>query len=272
MADQFDSEIQKTSLQNWKLVLSYDGTDFHGWQVQPGLKTIQGALSKALQHISGENILPQGSGRTDAGVHAEAQVTSFMMAAPLPPENLRRALNRVLPDSIRVLDASHVPPDFHARYSAIAKTYAYRILLCPEDASPCPPTLARFWMPVRREVDTAAMHQAAATVLGEHDFASFAAVDPDLSQRNEPDSEESRSTIRTIHHSAWTLDENRFIYTVRGNGFLHHMVRNLVGTFLDVGYGRIAASDIAKILAAKNRSSAGPTAPARGLWLMQVEY
>jgi tRNA pseudouridine38-40 synthase len=255
--------------QNWKLVLGYDGTDFHGWQVQPGLPTVQSALARAIADITGETVLPQGSGRTDAGVHAEGQVANFALRAPLPEENMRRALNRALPDSIRVVRAEVVPAEFHARHSAKAKTYEYRILLCPEDIPPCPPAMARYWLPVWRAIDIAAMKIAAASVVGEHDFASFAASDPDATERI---SNEVKSAIRTIFSSAWEQDAEKLIYTVRGNGFLHHMVRNLVGTFLDIGYGRIKANDMNAILCARDRSKAGPTAPARGLWLMNVEY
>jgi tRNA pseudouridine38-40 synthase len=259
-----------TSSQNWKLSLAYDGTDFNGWQVQPGMPTIQGELSAALYRISGERVLPQGSGRTDAGVHAEAQIATFPLAAPLPAANLRRALNRTLPDSIRVLEAQPVAPDFHARHSAIAKTYKYRILLCPEEIAVCPPSLARFWLPISRELNIKAMQQATAEVIGQHDFATFAASDPDLTQRNHP--ELPLNTTRTIFQSEWQHHDAQLVYTIRGNGFLHHMVRNLVGTFLDIGYGRFAPDSLPRILAAADRTAAGPTAPARGLTLISVEY
>jgi tRNA pseudouridine38-40 synthase len=257
--------------QNWKLILAYDGTDYHGWQIQPDRATIQGTLSDAIKRICGESVLPQGSGRTDAGVHAEAQVASFALSAPLPAQNLRRALNRTLPDSIRILEAIPVDATFHARHSSIAKTYEYRILLCPEEGTVCPPTLARFWLPVRQTLDIVGMQQAVGYILGQHDFASFAASDPDLSNRTDPPDTGS-DTIRTIFHSEWQQQDDRLIYTVRGNGFLHHMVRNLVGTFLEVGHGRIPAASLPEVLAACNRSAAGPTAPARGLVLTKVEY
>jgi len=253
---------------NWKLTLAYDGTDFHGWQVQPGHLTIQGELAAAIERITGERVLPQGSGRTDAGVHARAQVASCELAAPIPPENLHRALNRTLPAAIRMLGAEHAQPDFHARHSVRAKTYEYRIYR----GEICPPWAARYVYALHWPLDVEKMRRAAALVLGEHDFTSFAATDPDLSARqSEPDA--PPNNIRTIFSSEWAEESgDLLIYTVRGNGFLHHMVRNLVGTFLDAGRQHIAPEDITTILQQKSRAAAGPTAPARGLWLDYVEY
>ncbi len=276
----------------WKLTLAYDGTDFHGWQIQPGLLTIQGILSAAITSITGEQVLPQGSGRTDAGVHALGQTASFALQAPIPAENLVRALNRVLPPAIRVLAAEPVLPGFHARHSAMEKTYQYRIFSAQAGAI-CPPFLARFVHVCPWPLDVDAMHHAAQLVLGEHDFTSFAAADPDRSARDAalnaapaPDGSlhgPLRSgNIRTIFESGWTRSPADAAltpeplpllgYTVRGNGFLHHMVRNLVGTFLEVGRGRLAPGDVTGILAARDRSQAGPTAPASGLFLLRVGY
>ena len=253
---------------NWKLTLAYDGTDYHGWQVQPGHSTIQGELADAIERITGERVLPQGSGRTDAGVHARAQVASCELAAPIPPENFHRALNRTLSAAIRVLGAEHAPPDFHARHSVRAKTYEYRIYR----GEICPPWTARYVYALHWPLDVERMRRAAALVLGQHDFTSFAATDPDLSARqSEPDA--PPNNIRTIFSSEWAEESgDLLIYTVRGNGFLHHMVRNLVGTFLDAGRQHIAPEDITTILQQKSRAAAGPTAPARGLWLDCVEY
>lgn len=257
---------------NWKLTLAYDGTDFHGWQVQPGLITIQSELASAIQRITGEWVLPQGSGRTDAGVHARAQVASFEMAAPIPPENLQRALNRTLPSAIRILSAGHAAPGFHARHSVRAKTYEYRIFR----GETCPPWTARYVYALHWPLDLEKMRQAAALVVGEHDFTSFAASDPDLAHRQPPGAPASGDSplgnVRTIFSSCWTEEAGLLIYKVRGNGFLHHMVRNLVGTFLDAGRGRIAPDNITAILALRSRSAAGATAPARGLFLDSVEY
>jgi tRNA pseudouridine38-40 synthase len=252
-------------------------------------------LQAALGRVTGESPLPQGSGRTDAGVHALAQVASFTLRAPIPPENLHRALNRTLPQSISVSETRTVRSTFHARHSAIAKTYEYRILRAVD----CPPFLARYVYACPWPLSLDTLQASARLFIGEHDFLSFAATDPDQSHRNlseEEDPEDRDSTrdptrdlvrdaqakaaktgtIRTILNSAWverTTDAgDLLVYRVRGNGFLHHMVRNLVGTMIDVGRGQLALEEIPRILAARRRSEAGPTAPARGLFLHSVEY
>ena len=283
-----DSATDAALPAQWKLTLAYDGTDFHGWQIQPGLLTIQGILSAAIASVTGEMVLPQGSGRTDAGVHALGQTASFALHSPIPAQNFQRALNRVLPAAIRVLAAEPASPGFHARHSAVEKTYQYRIFSAHAGAI-CPPFLARFVHVCPWSLDVAAMHQAAQLVLGEHDFTSFAAADPDRSAREAahpaaPDSDGllRSGNTRTIFESGWTRSAADSAlapeplpllhYTVRGNGFLHHMVRNLVGTFLEVGRGRLVPGDVAGILAARDRSQAGPTAPASGLFLLHVGY
>jgi tRNA pseudouridine38-40 synthase len=274
-----------SNFQTWKLTLAYDGTDFQGWQVQPGLPTIQGELRAALGRVTGETPLPQGSGRTDAGVHALAQVASFALRAPIPPENLRRALNRTLPLSIRVSKTSTARSAFHARHSAIAKTYEYRIF----HGADCPPFLARFVYACPRPLNLDALQACARLFEGEHDFQSFAATDPDLAHRSvapitnlvqdtevPPALSSPESTVRIIFSSAWeqrpTDAGDLLVYRVRGNGFLHHMVRNLVGTMVDVGRGHLVLEEIPRILAARCRSAAGPTASARGLFLHSVDY
>jgi tRNA pseudouridine38-40 synthase len=256
---------------NWKLTLAYDGTDFHGWQIQPHHITVQGELAGAIERVTGVRVLPQGSGRTDAGVHARAQVASFELAAPIPPENLLRALNRTLPAAIRVLTAEHAALDFHARHRVLAKTYEYRIYR----GEICPPWIARYVYALNWPLDVDRMQQAASLIFGEHDFTSFAASDPDLSTRasDPPDEDTKAGNIRTVFSSSFSIEnEELLIYRVRGNGFLHHMVRNLVGTFLEVGRGHIAPEEILQILDQRSRSAAGATAPARGLWLESVEY
>jgi tRNA pseudouridine38-40 synthase len=259
-------------MQNWKLTLTYDGTAYHGWQIQPGLATIQGELQAAIRRVLGESPLPQGSGRTDAGVHALGQVASFLLDAPIPPENLLRALNRTLPAAIRVLQAEHAPDTFHARHSAIAKTYEYRIFR----GLFCTPFLAPYVHPCRWKLDWEALREAAEQVVGEHDFASLAATDADVTVRSEESQEgesTTRSTIRTIFSSGWTEPaEDLLVYRVRGNGFLHHMVRNLVGTMLEIARGQFPAGSMPRILEARSRSAAGSTAPACGLFLHSVEY
>lgn len=248
---------------NIKLVLCYDGTDFYGWQAQPSLTTIQGTLAAAIDRVTGETVLPQGSGRTDAGVHALAQVASFPLANPIPVNNLADALNRILPSSIRVLSAAETPESFHARHSAQAKTYRYRIYR----GSICSPFVARQVYHHPYPLDEQAMIASAAVITGEHDFTSFASVD---AEKNSDSG--IRSNVRTIFNSDWRRSGEEFIYTVRGNGFLHHMVRNLVGTFLLLGKGTLASGDFAAILESRHRSRAGATAPASGLILLEVEY
>ena len=250
-------------MRNVKLVLAYDGTEFSGWQVQPGAATIQGTLASAIGRLTGEKVLPQGSGRTDAGVHALAQVATFATGSPIPAENFVKALNDLLPASIRVLEAAEAGPEFHARKSARAKTYRYRMYRGPI----CPPFLARYVWHFPYSLDEAAMSEAAALVAGEHDFTSFAAVDPEQGLEDAP-----VSNVRRIFSSEWESSGEELVYTVRGSGFLHHMVRNLVGTFVLAGKGTLAPEDMIRILDARDRSAAGATAPASGLHLVSVEY
>src|SRR5437016_1914355 len=250
-------------MRNLKLILAYDGTDFSGWQVQPECSTIQGTLASAIGRITGEKVLPQGSGRTDAGVHALAQVVTFAIESVIPAANLGIALNDILPASIRVLEVEEVSPEFHARKSARSKTYRYRMYR----NAICPPFLARYVWHYPYPLDEVAMCAAASLIEGEHDFTSFAAIDPERGlDRDQP------SNVRRVFSSTWRRDGHEFIYEVRGNGFLHHMVRNLVGTFLLVGKGTLEPEDVIKILRAKNRSVAGATAPGSGLCLVSVEY
>jgi len=291
---------------NLKITLSYDGSEFRGWQIQPGLPTVQGVLANCLGRITSEKVLPQGCGRTDAGVHALAQVASVSLESPIPEWNLLVALNDVLPLSIRVTGVERVEDSFHARHSATAKTYRYRIYR----ETICPPFLARYVCHDPHPMDEDAMILASEHIVGRFDFTSFAASDPERSVRlgarlRSPRTERARSgvveqeltdvttggadldadeedasdhltikqgNVRTIHSSLWARTPEEFSYTVRGNGFLHHMVRNLVGTFLQVGKGTLKPDDIPAILAAKNRSAAGRTAPACGLYLVSVEY
>ncbi len=267
-------------VRNLKLMLSYDGSEFAGWQVQPERATIQGTLASAIGRLTGENVLPQGSGRTDAGVHALAQVATFQTSSSIPTENWIKALNDILPASIRVLEVTEAALDFHARRSARAKVYRYRMYR----GAICPPFLARYVWHYPFPLDEVAMAQCSSLVVGEHDFTSFAAADPERSERmaagetrdhrghRGTQGEAQVSNVRTIFSSAWTREGDDLIYTVRGSGFLHHMVRNLVGTFLLVGKGTLNGEGFGGILGARDRSAAGPTAPASGLYLVSVEY
>lgn len=257
---------------NLKITLAYDGSEFKGWQVQPGLQTVQGTLAETIRRITGEKVLPQGSGRTDAGVHASAQTATFVTESTIPLGNFQKVLNDRLPPSIRVTAVEEVPADFHARHSAKAKTYRYRVYR----GAVCPPWLYRYVAHHPFPLDEEPMFRAAGFVVGEHDFTSFAAVDPDKAER-EDESEgdvlvKHATNVRTIFESRWERAGEELVYTVRGNGFLHHMVRNLVGTFLLIGKGTYAPEDVQRMLRAKDRSAAGPTAPASGLWLVGVEY
>jgi len=236
-----------------KITLAYDGTTFHGWQVQPGLPTIQGALEEILSGMEKKPVHVAGSGRTDAGVHALEQVAAFSIENPIPLVNLRRAVNRLLPPDIRVLSAEEVHPDFHPRFDAKVKTYEYRIVR-GEVCSPFE------WPYVHHHpypLDEARMVECARTFEGEHDFTAYAASD-------DRDAE-GKSKVRRVFTSTLERREHRLIYRVRGSGFLKHMVRNIVGTLIEAGRGNIA--DVSALPA-----KSGPTAPAKGLFLVSVEY
>lgn len=251
------------NMRNLKVILSYDGAEFSGWQVQPDAPTVQGTLASAIGRITGEKVLPQGSGRTDAGVHALAQVMTFVTESSVPTGNFVKALNDILPASVRVLEVTEAPPDFHARHSAQAKTYRYRLYR----ESICPPFLARYVWHYPYRLAEQEMARAANGVVGEHDFTSFAAVDPERGR-----GEDAVSNIRKIFSSSWERIGSELVYTVRGSGFLHHMVRNIVGTFILIGRETLQVEDVTRILDARNRSAAGATAPASGLYLVDVEY
>ena len=243
-----------------KIQVSYDGTDYHGWQVQPGLATIQGTLEQVFGEIEGQAVQVAGSGRTDAGVHALAQVAALTMENPIPLENLRRAANRLLPPDIRVTRVEKAPIDFHPRFQAKAKTYEYRIFR----GETCSPFDRRYVYHHPYPLALDEMMNLAPLVEGEHDFTAFAATD----ERDEL----GASKVRTIFCSKLALDGERLIYRVTGSGFLKHMVRNMVGVLLEVGKGNVDRAALLERLIPGCRNPPGPTAPARGLFLVSVEY
>jgi tRNA pseudouridine38-40 synthase len=234
-----------------RITVAYDGTDYHGWQLQPGLPTIQGVLEEIVAGIESNPVRVEGSGRTDAGVHALAQVAAFTIENPIPVDNLRRAMNRLLPASVRVLRVEEAPAGFHPRFDAVAKTYRYTVFR----NEVCPPIEWRHVYHHPYPLDEEAMKTAARVYEGEHDFSAFAAAD----HRDEP-----TSKVRTVFGSVVERQGDKLIYTVRGNGFLKHMVRNIVGTLLEAGRGNIDP----RRLPVKS----GRTAPAKGLTMVSVEY
>jgi tRNA pseudouridine38-40 synthase len=243
-----------------RITVSYDGTAYHGWQVQPGLATVQGTLQEVLAGIEGAPVHVDGSGRTDAGVHALGQVAAFDLANRIPCENLRKAMNRVLPRDIRILSTEDVLADFHPRYKATAKTYEYRILR----AEVCPPFERSYVHHYPYPLDEGHMLGLAPLLEGQHDFSVFAASDEE--------DQLGRSKVRRIFCSGLERSGERLIYRVRGNGFLKHMVRNIVGVLLEAGKGNVSRPDFEARLLPGCPIPAGPTAPARGLFLVSVEY
>jgi tRNA pseudouridine38-40 synthase len=236
-----------------RIHIAYDGGPFHGWQVQPGLPTIQGVLEEIVSGMEGKPVHVVGSGRTDAGVHALRQVAAFSIENPIPLPNLKRAVNRLLPPAIRVLSADEAHPDFHPRFHAVSKTYEYRIVR----AEVCSPFEWPYVHHHPYPLDEDRMVRLASVFNGEHDFAVFAASD-------DRDSE-GQSRVRTIFSSSLEQSPGHLIYRVRGSGFLKHMVRNMVGTLIEAGRGNIP--EVSSLPA-----WSGPTAPAKGLFLVTVEY
>lgn len=243
-----------------RITLAWDGSDFCGWQVQPNLPTIQGTLEEIVGGLEGGPVHVEASGRTDAGVHARAQVAAFTITNPIPIDNLGRAMNRLLPATIRVLETAEAPSDFHPRFDSIAKTYRYTI----HRAAICSPFEFRYVHHHPYPLDEDGMIAAAPLFEGEHDFTAFAASDAR--------DEEEKSKVRTIFCSRMERLPDRLIYTVRGSGFLKHMVRNIVGTLIESGRGNLGARVIPELFGSRVRCKAGPTAPAKGLFLESVEY
>jgi tRNA pseudouridine38-40 synthase len=243
-----------------RATVAYDGTEFHGWQSQPGLATIQGALEAVVSEIEGAPVRVAGSGRTDAGVHALGQVAAFALSNPIPVENLRRAMNRLLPESIRVMDLAECADDFHPRFRAKRKSYEYRIFR----GEICPPFERRYVHHHPYPLDVAAIQALAPLLEGTHDFSAFAAAD---------DKDElGGSKVRTIFRSSMDVQEHHLRYQVTGSGFLKYMVRNIVGTLLEAGKGNLDAAGLRAFLTGDTPGKAGPRVPANGLFLVSVEY
>jgi tRNA pseudouridine38-40 synthase len=242
----------------YRVTIEYDGTPFVGWQVQAGGLSVQGRLAEAIRRFSRETVMPRGAGRTDAGVHALGQVAHFDLARAWPLHTVRAALNfHLKPEPVAVVECAIVPDSFDARFSAVARHYRYRIL-----ARPAHPALDRdrvWWVP--QPLDAAAMAAAAPVLVGRHDFTTFRAA-----------SCQSRSPVKTLDRLTVTSVGHEIMVEASARSFLHNQVRSMVGSLKLVGEGKWRSADLATALAARNRAACGPVAPARGLYLIQVDY
>jgi tRNA pseudouridine38-40 synthase len=250
------------------LRVAYDGTNYHGWQLQPRDNTIEGELNKAIFKLTGEEILVTGASRTDAGVHAMGNVAVFDTDSPIPPDKFCYALNQWLPDDIVIQESKEVPPDFHPRHCHCTKTYEYHILN------------RNFSLPKYRNtahfehgrLDIAAMQKACKFFVGEHDFASFCSAGAQVQTTVRTIYDLNVSVIELDHAKKEQSGDRMITIRVRGNGFLYNMVRIIAGTLLEVGKGRISPEETEQIIGACDRAKAGPTAPAKGLELVEIEY
>jgi tRNA pseudouridine38-40 synthase len=245
-------------MRNIKLVIEYDGSNYHGWQVQPHHLTIQEVIEKKIEIMTRQRARLIASGRTDAGVHALGQVANFQTSSQISVEGFRRGLNSLLPSDIIIKSAEEVGPEFHAQFGAKQKTYRYLIL-----NRGLPSALYRSYswhLPF--PLDLSILQKAARILVGKKDFSSFQAADPDPAD-----------AVREIFNAQWSVEKEDFLsFTVAADGFLKHMVRNLVGTLAEVGKGRISAAEFEGILEARDRRRAGITAPPQGLYLVEVKY
>jgi len=241
------------------LTICYDGTHYAGWQIQKNAKTIQSEIEKALKKILKERVRVIASGRTDAGVHAKRQVANFKTNKNFQLKNLTSALNKNLPKDISIIKAQKVSPKFHSQYDAKSKLYRYTILNSNTDD----PFTRPYYLKVRYELDFPLMRKEAKTLIGRHDFKSFQAKSSTSPIKN---------TVRTIKNIALKKEKNFIIIDIEANGFLHHMVRNIVGSLIEIGRGYLPKGSMKKILISKDRKKAGPTACARGLMLIKVSY
>ncbi|MFQ5657441.1 MAG: tRNA pseudouridine(38-40) synthase TruA [Candidatus Methylomirabilales bacterium] len=244
-------------MDNLKLVVEYDGTAYHGWQVQPGLPTIQGVLQEAVKRVTGEEVQITGAGRTDAGVHALGQVANFWTGKGMSSNAWEGALNSLLPPDVVVTEVEPALEGFDARRSAKAKTYRYSIL-----TGRSPSALERYLLlHIRDRLDLASMAEAAAYLIGQYDFSAFRAADSDQT-----------NAVRNVYEARFVTERDRVHFIITGSGFLKHMIRIVVGTLLDVGKGRVSPADFRGTLRSRNRQHAGRTAPPHGLCLMHVSY
>ncbi|MCM1192056.1 MAG: tRNA pseudouridine(38-40) synthase TruA [Butyrivibrio sp.] len=244
-------------MQNYKFLIEYDGTRYYGWQRQPGQNTIQGKLESVLSMLCGRETEVIGAGRTDSGVHAEGMVANANLETELSAEEIRDYMNRYLPDDIGVLEVRQASPRFHARYNAIGKTYRYTCF----DGEVKPVFDRKYYTGLEEKPDVEKMRQAAELLKGEHDFRNFC-VNPRM----------KKSTVRRVDRIEITRDGGYIRFTIHGTGFLQNMVRIMVGTLLEAGCGRMSREQVKAALENPNRQKAGPTAPARGLCLVSVDY
>jgi len=248
---------------NYRLLIQYDGTEFHGWQIQSELRTVQGELTRVLSLLDDREVIVHGSGRTDAGVHAEGQVASAQLQREITPQKLRNAINGNLPGDLRVLFADTVPETFHARYSATGKTYRYRLVHGP--------VMSSFWVRYAhqeaRALDLDRMRVCRRAFLGEHDWTAFSAAQSDAESR-------VRNLTQLDISDGWDRRGHCHLieFTISANGFLRYMVRSIVGTLLAVGRHEIDEQTVARAIRDGDRSLVGATAPAHGLTLMSVQY
>ena len=244
-------------MRNLKITLAYDGAAFHGWQFQPGIRTVQETVERSLGKILGHGVSIVAAGRTDSGVHALGQVINFRTASRIPEAGLLRALNDAFPPDLSAMEVCQVPDDFNARYLAKTKRYVYVI----DESEILSPLLSRYVLQLPGMLDIAAMEQAAHLLTGEHDFSSFMGAGSSV-----------KTTVRRILDFHIQARRPRVYFSIQGSGFLRHMVRNIVGTLIPVGQGSLAPHDVGRILALRDRTQAGPTAPPQGLYLVEVGY
>lgn len=244
-------------MRNLKIVLAYDGAAFHGWQFQHGSRTVQETVEQCLRKILGHDVRVTASGRTDSGVHALGQVVNFRTSSNIPEAGLLNALNSLFPCDLSAREVREVAPDFNARKLAHSKRYVYII----DTSEILSPFLSRYVMHLPDVLDLHAMEQSAGTLMGEHDFSSFMGAGSSV-----------KTTIRKIMASGIFQKDSRVFFCIQGSGFLRHMVRNIVGTLIQIGQAKLAPEDMGRILALKDRTHAGPTAPPQGLYLVDVDY